>query len=435
MAIQEKAMLIFTDAKNNNNKFYELILHEDGTLNLRWGRVDSAGQNKTTSGGKWEFDRTISAKLAKGYVRSSAVSVTPSKAETNKVQLAEAAKRDILGDRATDKNSSELVKLIERLSEMNRHQIMAASGGSIQVDESGLIKTSLGLVTLESVLEARKILTSIEKFVAKKNFQDDKYIDFLNNYLKLIPQKVPTRRGWYENFFTEHTNLTQQNSFLDQLEGSIDLYKTKEEDMKKQLLTNGQGTPEEVFKTKLVLLEDKKIWAKIEKFYKDNINRSHVSSHLKLKNIYVVQNDDWDSRYHPVAKDIGNEMLLWHGTRAFNILSIFKVGLIIPRSGGSFHITGRMFGDGLYFSDQSSKSLNYSYGYWDGGNRDNNCFMFLADVAMGKAHTPSGPGSNLPKGYHSTFAQGQKSGVMNNEMIVYDVNQANLRYLCEFSDR
>lgn len=214
MAIQEKAMLIFTDAKNNNNKFYELILHEDGTLNLRWGRVDSAGQSKTTSGGKWEFDRTISAKLAKGYVRSSAVSVTPSKAETNKVQLAEAAKRDILGERATDKNSSELVKLIERLSEMNRHQIMAASGGSIQVDESGLIKTSLGLVTLESVLEARKILTNIEKFVAKKSFQDDKYIDFLNNYLKLIPQKVPTRRGWYENFFTEHTNLTQQTLSL-----------------------------------------------------------------------------------------------------------------------------------------------------------------------------------------------------------------------------
>ena len=154
-----------------------------------------------------------------------------------------------------------------------------------------------------------------------------------------------------------------------------------------------------------------------------------------MKNIYVVSNEDWDSRYEPVAKKLGNEMMLWHGTRAFNILSIFKVGLIIPRSGGSYHITGRMFGDGLYFSDQSSKSLNYSYGYWDGGNRDNNCFMFLADVSMGKSYTPSGPTSSIPKGYDSTFAKAQKSGVMNNEMIVYDVNQANLRYLCEFSDR
>lgn len=434
MAIQEKAMLIYTDAKNNNNKFYELILHEDGTLNLRWGRVDSAGQSKTTSGGKWEFDRTISAKLAKGYVRSNTVSVVASKVETNKIELAETAKRDILGEKATDKSSSVLVNLIERLTQMNKHQIMAASGGSIQVDESGLITTPLGLVTIESVEEARKILNNIEKYVAKKSFTDDKYIDLLNHYLQLIPQKVPSRRGWYETFFTEHTNLSGQNSFLDQLEGSIDLYKTKEEDLKKQLLA-GKPVKEEIFKTKLELLNDDKIWAKIEKFYKDNINKSHVSSHLKLKNIYVVSNEDWDSRYEPVAKKLGNEMMLWHGTRAFNILSIFKVGLIIPRSGGSYHITGRMFGDGLYFSDQSSKSLNYSYGYWDGGSRDNNCFMFLADVSMGKSYTPSGPTSSIPKGYDSTFAKAQKSGVMNNEMIVYNVNQANLRYLCEFSDK
>jgi len=161
MVIQEKAMLIYTDAKNNNNKFYELILHEDGTLNLRWGRVDSAGQSKTTNGGKWEFDRTISAKLAKGYVRSNTVSVVASKVETNKIELAETAKRDILGDKASDKSSSVLVNLIERLTQMNKHQIMAASGGSIQVDESGLITTPLGLVTIESVEEARKILNNI----------------------------------------------------------------------------------------------------------------------------------------------------------------------------------------------------------------------------------------------------------------------------------
>ena len=434
MAIQEKAMLIFTDAKNNNNKFYELILHEDGTLNLRWGRVGAEGQSKTSSGGKWEFDRTISAKLAKGYVRSQTVSVTPSKVETNKIQLAETAKRDILGAQVNDKSASVLIRLIERLSEMNRHQIVAASGGNIQVDESGLITTSLGLVTINSVVEARELLTKIEKFVAKKSYNDDKYIDLLNNYLKLIPQKVPTRRGWYETFFTDHTNLTNQNSFLDQLEGSIDLYKTKQDDANKIMVASG-NVHDEVFKTKLEMLEDDKIRAKIEKFYTATLNTSHVSSHLKLKNIYVIQNEEWDSRYQPVSKKLGNEMMLWHGTRAFNVLSIFKNGLIIPRSGGSYHITGRMFGDGLYFSDQSSKSLNYSYGYWDGGPRDNNCFMFLADVTMGKSHIPSAPTGHLPKGYDSMFAKAQKSGVMNNEMIVYEVNQANLRYLCEFSDK
>ena len=170
-------------------------------------------------------------------------------------------------------------------------------------------------------------------------------------------------------------------------------------------------------------------------FFDESKNGSHVSSHLKLKNVFELTNNDMNARFEAVAKKIGNTKMFWHGTRAFNVLSILKNGLIIPKNGGSYHITGRMFGDGLYFSDQSTKSLNYSYGYWDGGAKDSNCFMFVADVAMGKEYIPSGPGNNFPKpGYDSVFAKAHKSGVMNNEMIVYDINQANLRYLCEFGN-
>ena len=93
-----------------------------------------------------------------------------------------------------------------------------------------------------------------------------------------------------------------------------------------------------------------------------------------------------------------------------------------------------MFGNGVYFSDQSTKSLNYAYGYWGGGQADNNCFMFLADVAMGKYFVPPGPSVRLPlSGYDSTFAQAGKSGVVNNEMIVYKTCQINPRFLVEFA--
>lgn len=435
MTIQEKAMLIYTNSVNNNYKFYELILHEDGTLNMRWGRVEDAGQSKTTNGGKHEFESKLREKLAKGYVRSSSISVVQDNKTVEKSHLAETAKRDILGDSAGHKDSVLMNKLIERLSDMNRHQIMAASNGKIQVDESGLVMTALGLVTSESVSEARKILKKIEPYIKIQKCTDSKYISLLDDYLKLIPQRVPRRRGWYETFFTDSTNINLQSLFLDQLEGSIDLYKTKEDDIRKQLLTSNGVSADEVFRTKLVLLEDTTVWKKIEKFYKESLNKSHVSAHLKLKNIFVVQNEDWTSRYSEVAKKIGNEMFLWHGTRAFNILSIFKRGLIVPNYGSTFQITARMFGDGLYFSDQSSKSLNYSYGYWDNGTKDNNCFMFLADVAMGKSYTPSGSIKTISNDYNSTFAKANKSNVMNNEMIVYDVNQANLRYLCEFSEK
>jgi poly [ADP-ribose] polymerase len=92
-----------------------------------------------------------------------------------------------------------------------------------------------------------------------------------------------------------------------------------------------------------------------------------------------------------------------------------------------------MFGNGVYFSDQSTKSLNYSFGWWD-GRREENCFMFLCDVAMGREFVPVGPNARLPvPGFDSTFAKAGKSGVLNNEMIVYKTCQIAPRYLVEFS--
>lgn len=49
--ITEKHMLIFTDCDNNNNKFWEGILHDDDTLTCRWGRVGESGQSKDFSDG------------------------------------------------------------------------------------------------------------------------------------------------------------------------------------------------------------------------------------------------------------------------------------------------------------------------------------------------------------------------------------------------
>ena len=132
------------------------------------------------------------------------------------------------------------------------------------------------------------------------------------------------------------------------------------------------------------------------------------------------------------GKKVGNIRELWHGTQASNVLSILAKGMMIPPSSSS-HCTGRMYGDGLYFSDQSTKSLNYAAGYW-GGSSSSTCFMFLADVAMGKEYLPRMAfGGSCPQGYNSTFARAGQSGVMNNEMIVYRTNQANITRLVEFS--
>jgi len=246
--------------------------------------------------------------------------------------------------------------------------------------------------------------------------------------LNKIPQKVGARAGWHLDFF-EKKPFSQQYDFIEQLEAAVDEYlERKEKSVKDAPAANGS-----VFNTKLKLVTDPAVVRQISKFYTSQINKKHVTADFKLVKVYELSNDEWEQNFEKKKNLVGNVKRLWHGTRAHNILSILKHGLFVPKAGGSYTIQGRMFGDGIYFSDQSSKSLNYSYGYWDSQAKDTTCFMFLADVAMGKEYTPTGPSRSLPAGFDSIFAKAGNSGVLNNEMIVPDKDQQCHKYLCEFS--
>ena len=141
--------------------------------------------------------------------------------------------------------------------------------------------------------------------------------------------------------------------------------------------------------------------------------------------------DDFEAK----GRTVGNLMRLWHGTSCANCLSILKAGFIIPKSGGSIYVCGRNFGDGIYFSDQSTKSIRYATGAWGGSGGGDRKFMFLVDVAMGNMYTPKDTFNGLPpKGYDSCFAKGGYSGrLANNEMVIYRRMQCDPVYIIEFT--
>jgi poly [ADP-ribose] polymerase len=420
-------MLLMSNATENNNKFYEVKLEDDDSVIARYGRVGAQGVVENKGYGESTFDSVIAKKKKKGYrevdiLTTNNVATTSTASSPVHTSLVEVAKRDIA------KHNPELNQLLERLAKINKFQLLAASGGQIDIVD-GVVRTPLGLVTLNSVKTAQDKLVSLEHFIKTSHSDDKGYISTLEDYLTLVPQKIPAKRGWHTAFFTEFTSFQKQNELLEQLENSI--------------ISNSAAPPtpvtdkkdaevKRVFGYSLDKVSDRDVFKRVEKYYTSNINRGHACSHLKLKNLFVITNDDKKARYHRMLGKVGNEKQLWHGTRAHNVLSILKAGLIIPTSSGGYTITGRMFGDGVYFSDQSSKSLNYAHGYWGGGPRENNCFMFLANVAMGKEYVPPRPMHRPPAGYDSMFAIGGKSGVANNEMIVYDLDQTHLAYLCEF---
>jgi poly [ADP-ribose] polymerase len=155
-----------------------------------------------------------------------------------------------------------------------------------------------------------------------------------------------------------------------------------------------------------------------------------------MTRLYEVEVSEMKRRFEAIAEKLGNVRNdLWHGTRASNLLSILKHGLIIPPPNAA-HCNGRMFGNGIYTSLQSTKALNYATDFWNRTGSSKRTFMFLCEVALGKVYKPKAFGGSYPaRGSNTTWVEPGHGGVLNHECIVYDNAQVNLCYLAEFGTK
>jgi hypothetical protein len=149
---------------------------------------------------------------------------------------------------------------------------------------------------------------------------------------------------------------------------------------------------------------------------------------VRVSRIFTTEMAEERQRFEAEGKPVGNLQGLFHGTKNCNMAGILSRGLLIaPKSAP---VTGYMFGKGIYFADQSSKSAQYSL-MWANNKRPFG-YLFLADVALGKIKTEEGPlyREEAPKGYHSV--QGCKGQhLIHNEFIIYKASQCTLRYIAE----
>lgn len=422
----KEARYVLTNLDNNNNKFWNIRLFNDGSCETHWGRVGEDGQRKSFPGvGESYFETKCREKAGKGYRPQKTLANTA--AENTKTlageQLAKVAQEQI------ETNSPETLKLVAYLAKINVHQILEAT--TLRYDESrGTFSTPLGIVTADGITEARTLLTEIGTLVSAEDYSNRRFISVLNDYLMLIPQNIGRSKPDPKMLFPGLEAVQQQNGILDSLEVSLQNVLSEAQDTAKKDLP---PTPK-LFAARLDLVEDKAEIERIRKKYRSTLQRMHACHHLDVKRVFRVELAAMQEAFERDGRHVGNIQELWHGTRASNLLSILKSGFVIPKANAA-HCTGRMFGNGAYFSDQSTKSLNYAYGYWQ-GKADDNCFMFLCDIAMGRSYTPQSWQEQLPRpDFDSTFAKANKSGVANNEMIVYRTSQINPRFLVEFSPK
>lgn len=183
----------------------------------------------------------------------------------------------------------------------------------------------------------------------------------------------------------------------------------------------------------------------IESFF--NYSRARFTN-MSIDNIFIV-NPSRES-----ICDLKKRKLLWHGTPSWNVPNILNEGLQINSNSSG------QYGRGLYFTEIAEKAAIYS-SYFDAQHKEG--LLFLCDVALGtpKIHVDPTFTDGCDPGTNSVFVMGEylmqpehtleigeataeygriirnplvkSDSDIYNEMVVYNDNQVDLKYLIHFS--
>lgn len=168
----------------------------------------------------------------------------------------------------------------------------------------------------------------------------------------------------------------------------------------------------------------------------------HLSAQLKpkVKKVYRVIDKAKKERFDKYIEknNIKTVKELWHGSRNENWLSIVNAGLLLKPNAV---ITGKMFGNGIYFAPSSMKSWGYTSVYgarWTNGG-SNTGFMGLYATAFGTPKDVTEPEDWTQKrlekeGKNCVYAH-KGNYLYNDEIVFYSEEATVLNYLVEFSDK
>ncbi len=462
-------VLMCSNVIGNNNKFYSLEIQTNGSecrLFSHYGRIMGDTIDKgvmelregyhNESSAERDFDSIVSKKKkgktvkrdGQAYRESySEIDFTSSSVGSTNVRNA----KTVTTKNSIDKNLFESYGkkeaiLLKMLEEENIHNITSTT--TMKYQDGGL-QTPLGPLTENHLKKARSVLDKIAAKVSKvkdgspaKVKLTDALKNLNNDYLSLIPRNFGNVID-ESSMIISGSSVTNEYDLINQMETAIKMMVLKDDDNDEETKAKDLG-----FHFKIA---SKKVKDEVtEHVERTRNNSSHRNlSGYKVHQVYEVENFKERMAYEEYAdklksqKPAGrqshkfdfNEIDLFHGSRNSNILSILMNGFYVPPQSAG-HVTGRMFGDGVYGADQSTKALNYSAGYWGGkSNKNDSIFCFVARFAMGKVKTTKRSLYNgAPDGYDSIFAEGG-ADLRNNEYIVPNTKQTSISYLIEFKNK
>jgi len=316
---------------------------------------------------------------------------------------------------------SSVQTLLSQLLAENIHNIEATS--SITVTHNGL-ETPLGPITHSHIGTARDTLNRLLAIsgLGKINGRDAtarNVRDLNNEFFSLVPHQFGNRITEADMLLSDN-DIAQKIDLLQGMEAALTVTTADDKD---------DGSPKlPLSMSELSRRSDdfKAIKNRVVSTSKHNDVRD-----WKVNRIFAAENSNAVSQY--LNPTNGPEYDLFHGSANANLLSIMLNGFYVPPSSAS-HVTGRMFGNGVYGASSSSKSFRYSIGLWGGSrSRMQTAYMFVVRFGMGKIfETDTTRTQGAPKGYNSIHAKAGRQ-LMNDEYIVYNPRQARVTHLIEMA--
>jgi poly [ADP-ribose] polymerase len=431
--------LNMTDIKSNNNKFYIMQILKNNNeycLYINYGRIGETGR-KSYEKGSLEYSIQKFKSQFKTKTKNNWDSRSDFKHYEGKYYLCDKYKpvnlELELSTKLKTNLDSRVVNLLQLIGNIN---MLTNTLKILNIDSS---KLPLGAISQEQLKKATDVLNQLQL-----EQDPEKIIQLSSKYYTLVP--VETHRSKPPVI----DNITLLNSYRDKLDelSNLKIAYTAVSDSDNTNTNTINKHPADMLYEKLDTIitpieKDGKLWNIIKDYIFNTTSDAHHCK-VELVDIYEI------NRKNEFNSPIENKHLLWHGTRLSNIISILKLGLLLrPEAISGVHISGKMFGNGIYGANSFSKSFNYC-------SSQGEACLFLAEFSLGATQrlinaeyvtTSSlgdfnsvwGQGRNTPNSntvFNNVIIPNGKlvksninAKLFHDEFIIYDTSQIKLKYI------
>jgi poly [ADP-ribose] polymerase len=466
--------LNFTDIELNNNKFYNLEILETKDkrflLFTVYGRVGQGGVKEYRicdgiSDAEKEAAAIIKSKTKKGYTLLDMTKADVGSALGQSKVAATTVSVDALQKMGVKVEEAQPSKLHNEVQDLVRTWFgVTAEFIELNLDTK---KCPLGQLSITQITKGKDILDEANKIVNSKKPDVSELNRLTSQYYSNIPHVLPHRINADLLRFDDMNKITKAQDILDVFADAKNV----------QGVISKKSNIDSQYSTLNADLEWVDPSDPTFKWIDTMIHETRASNHsglgkIKTHKVFKVNRKDEDKHWlvaaEKIAKECGkqtpssvyerfvktrpdvkelaklyqaaNILPGWHGTRRANMIGITTKGLLIRPSGVAH--AGSMYGDGIYWATNSTKSINYcdvKGSYWAGGG-SKTAYLFLADIAFGNQKIVGGSHFYSKKNIepaHSVWAKaGGNTGLYNDELITYTPSgagqQHKIRYIIEF---